>query len=56
MTGELSIASRIIARGHDGLADGDRIRVVSEEADFTANNAPSTGARQSMNRLPQGGS
>ena len=56
VTGGLSIASRIIARGHDGLADGDRIRVVSEEADFTANNAPSAGVRQSMSRLPQGGS
>jgi len=56
VTAGLSIASRIIARGHDGLADGARIRVVSEEADFTANNVPSTGVRQSMSRLPEGGS
>src|SRR3990172_12665530 len=56
VTGGLSIASRIIARGHDGLADGDRIRVVSEEVDFAANNAPAAGVRQSMSRLPQGGS
>lgn len=56
VTSGLTIASRIIARGHDGLADGKRIRVVSEEASFTASNAPSTGIRQSMNRLPQGGS
>ena len=55
VTGGLSIASRIVARGHDGLADGARIRVVSEEADSTANNAPSNGAPHSMSRLPQGG-
>jgi RND family efflux transporter MFP subunit len=55
MTGGLSIASRIIARGHDGLTDGERIRVVGEDADITANYAPSTAIRQSMSRLPQGG-
>ena len=55
VTGGLTIASRIISRGHDGLVDGHRIRVVSEEADNTANNAASTPVRQSMSRLPQEG-
>jgi multidrug efflux pump subunit AcrA (membrane-fusion protein) len=55
ITGGLSIASRIITRGHDGLEDGNRIRVVGEEANVAANTVPSTGIRQSMSRLPQGG-
>ena len=47
VTDGLTIASRIIARGHEDLADGDRIRVVGEEADLAANNArrPALGSR-----------
>lgn len=55
VTSGLSIASRIISRGHDGLSDGNRIRVIGEEADLSANHAPSAGTRKSISRLPQGG-
>jgi HlyD family secretion protein len=32
ITGGLTVASRVIVRGHEGLADGARIRVAGEEA------------------------
>jgi HlyD family secretion protein len=55
VTGHISIASRIIARGQDGLSDGKRIRVVGEDTDFAANTAQSNSVQHSMSRLPQGG-
>ena len=51
----LTLASRIIARGHEGLADGDRIRVVDEEASFAAGAGPPSGMPQPLGRLPEQG-
>jgi multidrug efflux pump subunit AcrA (membrane-fusion protein) len=36
ITKGLSIGSRVVARGHESLSDGQRIRIVSEAADATA--------------------
>jgi RND family efflux transporter MFP subunit len=36
ITDGLSIGSRVVTRGHENLEDGDRIRVVSEDATATA--------------------
>jgi RND family efflux transporter MFP subunit len=51
----LTLASRIISRGQEGLSDGDRIHVVNEEANITAGNAGPSGIRQALNRLPEQG-
>lgn len=53
VAGRITIASRIIARGHDGLSNGKRIRVVGEDADFAAHAQPN-GAQHSISRLPEG--
>jgi RND family efflux transporter MFP subunit len=55
VTTGVNSADRVIARGHDGLSDGDRIRVVDEEPDYSANNQPTVGGRQTLHRLPPGG-
>jgi HlyD family secretion protein len=55
VTAGLTLASRIIARGQDGLSDGMRIRVVNEEASFAAGAAPAGGVRQALSRLPEQG-
>lgn len=54
VTGRLTISSRIIAGGTDGLQDGDRVRVTGEESALAAGQMlpQSGGARTSMNRLP----
>jgi len=49
----LAISSRIIASGHEGLHDGDRIRVTGEESISPSVNG--SGRDRSMNRLPTGG-
>ncbi len=54
VSGRISVASRIIARGHDGLSNGKRIRVIGEDTDFAAN-SQSSSAEHPMSRLPQGG-
>lgn len=55
VTDGINSADRVIARGHDRLADGARIRIVDEEADFSGNNLPTAGGRQTQHRLPPGG-
>ncbi len=56
VTGGLDATSRVIARGHEGLADGDRIRVVDEEANYAAAAAaPMADASQPLHRLSPGG-
>ena len=52
ITGGLTIASRLISSGTEGLEDGDRIRI-SGEGDTAGLSAPSTGPgkRQTLNRL-----
>jgi multidrug efflux pump subunit AcrA (membrane-fusion protein) len=49
--GDITVASRIIARGFDELTDGSRIRVVGEEPELLAA-APSAAASQRLHRLP----
>jgi multidrug efflux pump subunit AcrA (membrane-fusion protein) len=49
----LTAASRVITRGFDSLADGDRIRIVTEDA--TPTSAQPAGNSQPMSRLPQHG-
>lgn len=55
VTRGLTIASRIIARGQEGLGDGDRIRVVDEDSSLATNDISSTGTRHIQSRLPGGG-
>jgi HlyD family secretion protein len=55
VTAGLTLASRIITRGQEGLADGERIRVVSEESDVAAGAGGPPGVRQALNRLPEQG-
>jgi multidrug efflux pump subunit AcrA (membrane-fusion protein) len=55
VTSGVNSADRVIARGHDGLSDGNRIRVVDEEPDYSANHQPMSGGRQTLHRLPPGG-
>jgi len=52
VTSGLTLTSRIIARGQEGLSDGMRIRVVNEDTNFAAANLPPSGVRQALNRLP----
>lgn len=51
----LSIGGRVISRGHEALGDGDRIHVVSEDADVVASNAATAAPRQHLHRLPPQG-
>ena len=55
VTTGVNSADRVISRGHDGLSDGDRIRVVDEEPDYSTNNQPTPDGRQTLHRLPPGG-
>jgi HlyD family secretion protein len=55
ITSGLTLASRIIARGQEGLEDGTRIRVVNEEGSFAAGATPPDGVRQALSRLPEHG-
>jgi RND family efflux transporter MFP subunit len=48
-------ADRVLARGHDGLTDGDHIRIVDEEPDYSAGATGTAGGRQTQHRLPPGG-
>jgi RND family efflux transporter MFP subunit len=50
----LSVGSRIVARGHENLRDGQRIRIVSEEAEVTAA-VPNNAASHSMGRVVEEG-
>jgi hypothetical protein len=56
VTSGLTLASRIIARGHEGLSDGQRIRVVEEDAAaVTGRSDASHSAQQPLQRLPRDG-
>jgi HlyD family secretion protein len=51
----LTIASRIISSGHEGLKEGDRIKVVGEDGSLgLAPQAPSQVRSKNRNRLPTG--
>jgi multidrug efflux pump subunit AcrA (membrane-fusion protein) len=50
----LNASSRVIARGHEDLEDGQRIRVVSELGDEHSADTPNK-SHQSMQRLPAEG-
>jgi multidrug efflux pump subunit AcrA (membrane-fusion protein) len=54
VTQGLLISSRVISRGYESLQDGQRIRVVDEDADVVATNIPAASARQPLHRLPPG--
>jgi multidrug efflux pump subunit AcrA (membrane-fusion protein) len=47
----LTIASRVIARGFEGLDDGDRIRIVTEDA-APPSSAPAAQEHQPLSRSP----
>ena len=51
----LEAGSRLIARGSEGLVDGERIRVVSEDAEQVATAAAGTGGASPLHRLPHEG-
>jgi RND family efflux transporter MFP subunit len=54
ISGDVTMASRVIARGHEGLSDGKRIRVMGEEvAAANIQAASTTEPHTSMSRLPQ---
>ena len=52
VTRGVDVASRVIARGQDGLADGDRIRVVSEESETLVSGVAAGGVHEPLHRLP----
>jgi RND family efflux transporter MFP subunit len=54
VTGGLAAGSRIISRGYESLDDGDRIKVVSEDASVAATAAAEPTAHKPLHRLPQG--
>jgi len=55
ITGGLTISSRIISGGSDGLRDGDRIDITGEDTSFgTRAQTGQGGASGRMNRLPTG--
>jgi hypothetical protein len=54
VTGGLAAGSRIISRGYESLDDGDRIKVVSEDASVAATAAADPTAHKPLHRLPQG--
>ena len=55
VTGGLTISSRIIVSGTDGLRDGHRIKVTSEDSSLGMTNAAARReAPRTMNRLPTG--
>ncbi len=56
VTNGLTISSRLIASGTDGLQDGDRITVTGEEPDRAGIRPSSEDGRTLLNRLPAGGS
>jgi multidrug efflux pump subunit AcrA (membrane-fusion protein) len=49
----LSMGSRVVARGHENLEDGSRIRIVSEDAESVDSRAAET--HRAMSRLPEQG-
>jgi len=55
VTQGLTVASRIIARGHEELADGKRIRVVQEDAELVAGHVSAARPQPPLQRLPQEG-
>jgi multidrug efflux pump subunit AcrA (membrane-fusion protein) len=56
VTRGLTVSSRIIVGGAEGLTDGMRVRVTGEEANPFAGAAPQSGGlRGAMSRLPPGG-
>ena len=54
ITSGLTISSRLIATGTDGLQDGDRIVVTGEEPNLVSGSLPGGGKRSLLNRLPTG--
>jgi HlyD family secretion protein len=57
VTQGLTIASRLISRGHESLKDGVRIRIVNEDTDLMAANtspAAASATHQPLERLPHG--
>jgi len=55
ITSGLTVSSRIISSGTDGLQDGDRITVTSEDATLGTKSAVgSSGRSTTLNRLPTG--
>ena len=54
VTSGLSLSSRLIATGANGLEDGDRIRITGEEPAPAAMDSASKVTRQTLNRLPTG--
>ena len=48
----MTSASRVIARGYEALADGERIRVVSEDASAMAAARRPAAAHEPLHRLP----
>jgi RND family efflux transporter MFP subunit len=50
----LSVASRVIARGHENLSDGDHIRIAPDNMTVPAT-MPAAENHEPMSRLPKGG-
>ena len=56
VTSGLTVSSRLIVSGIDGLRDGDRIKVTSEDAWLGTKSGVDSGtASKTLNRLPTGG-
>ena len=55
INGDLTISSRIISGGSDGLRDGDRIKVTSEDSSLGTSNAiQQSGGPRTADQLPTG--
>jgi HlyD family secretion protein len=56
VSGGVSMTSRVIVRGHEGLSDGERIRVAGEETGFAAtSSSPATNGDGTMEEMaPEG--
>ncbi len=52
ITDGLTIASRVISRGYEELADGDRIRILNEGSEFVASDHSGANRQQPLRRLP----
>jgi HlyD family secretion protein len=55
VSGGVTMSSRVVARGHEGLSDGRRIRVVGEEKGFAPASPEASDGQHTMSEMAQEG-
>lgn len=55
VSGGVTVSSRVVARGHEGLSDGHRIRVVGEERGFSSSSPATSDNEHNMSAMAQEG-